>query len=221
MASHFAHYLDLLKLPYQQWSRSQNDTMQLQQLLSESTHVLILINDNAIERFAREHIYAQYSHLHLIHFSGCRTITNIHGAHPLQTFAVNKQYSLEDYQSIPFVLETTAPEFSALLPGLNNPNYRIDPSDKAYYHAIGVLANNVGALLWQKFYTEMTQRFKLKPQDLHPILKQTFTNIQADPMNALTGPIARGDTQTLEKNVQGLDNDPYQTILQAVKELNL
>ncbi|HRE32648.1 MAG TPA: DUF2520 domain-containing protein [Candidatus Berkiella sp.] len=53
MARHFCHYLSLLNLPFQTWNRRQYDELSLQQALLTASHVVVLINDAAIESFAQ------------------------------------------------------------------------------------------------------------------------------------------------------------------------
>ncbi|MDE5037904.1 DUF2520 domain-containing protein, partial [Francisella tularensis] len=65
-------------------------------------------------------------------------------------------------------------------------------SQKAYYHAMFVLANNVSTLIWQIFYTEMQNRFGINQGYLLPVLETTFKNINHKHL-ARSGPIARGD----------------------------
>lgn len=213
MANHMCCYLRQLSLPFGQWHRSY-PIKELHNLLRQASHALILINDDAIESFIDQYIGAHYSDLLVIHFSGCLTIRNAHGAHPLQSFG-KTLYSLAEYQKIPFFIAQDGPDFAALLPGLNNPHYGINVQDKPYYHTLCVLANNLTTLLWQKFFQEMIDRFGIQKEDLYPYLNCTFHNLAKDPFSALTGPFARKDKTTLKKNIQSLQNDPFQPIFQS------
>lgn len=214
MAKHIRHYFDFLKLNYHSWSRNNNDHNELHDVLSSSSHALLLINDDAIDNFILTHIKNRYPHLLITHFSGCLISNFAYSAHPLQTFT-EELYSFEDYKKIPFMVDDNAPSFSELLPGLNNPNYKIKKEEKAYYHALCVLANNFSTLLWHKFQTEMQNRFQVDPFDLAPYLKQTFKNIQNNSSQALTGPIQRKDTKTLMINLNALKDDEYYEIFKA------
>jgi len=215
MASHIAHYFDDLSITYHQWYRSAHNNAQLDEMLIHATHVLLLISDKAIETFIQEHQLNKHQHLMLIHFSGCLVSSYAYGAHPLQTFN-QSMYASSEYPCIPFMIDEHAPDFSDLLPGLDNPHYRIPASDKAYYHAMCVLSNNVSTLLWQKFYQEMKTRFDVRHEDLHPFLQRTCQNIQSDPASALTGPIARKDRETLERDLKALQGDPFYSVLKNI-----
>ena len=203
-------------LSHQQWSRAQQTTEQLQDHLKTATHVLVLISDDAIEPFIIAHRPHNHSHQTWIHCSGSLTTQYAIGAHPLQTFPSTPLYTLELYQQIPFIIDPTDKAFDAYLPGLPNPSYTIDLSNKAYYHAMCVLANNVSTLLWQKFYQEMQQRFGIDQRDLQPFLISTLNNIKDNPDNALTGPIARRDHNTLKRNATALQGDAFESIFNAV-----
>lgn len=217
MAMHVCHYFDELGLSYRRWNRAHNTSAELSKILENSTHALLLISDGAINDFILEHRLNQYSHVQKIHFSGSLISPLAFSAHPLQTFA-DENYTLDEYEALPFIIEENGPSFEALLPGLKNPHYRISPSDKPYYHAICVMANNFTTILWQKFFREMTARFEIKEKDLLPILNQTFKNIAKNPKTALTGPIPRKDTATLNRNLSTLKNDDFHQIFKAFVE---
>lgn len=216
MALHMQHYLNFLSLDYATWSRAHDSIESLHSLLSISTHALILISDAAIDPFIETHIISRYPSLTLSHFSGSLQSKYAYSAHPLQTFA-HSLLPLDDYKKIPFII-SEGPEFIDVLPGFVNPHYKIKCADKAYYHALCVMANNFTILLWQKFFTEMHHCFGVPQQDLQPFLKQTFHNLKQDYENALTGPIARGDTETLQRDLKALENDRFYGIFKAFIE---
>src|SRR5438128_847575 len=106
-AHHFRHYFSLLQISFQTWHR--NEPLQnLQKKVSQATHILILINDQAIEPFIKKHL--QKSEALLIHFSGSLITQLGYGAHPLFCFN-NQLYSLSQYQKIPFIVDADAPPF--------------------------------------------------------------------------------------------------------------
>ncbi len=110
-------------------------------LLSEraqrATHILILINDMAIDSFVEQHLHA--SQAILIHCSGSLNTHRAFGAHPLLGFN-HQTYELDRYTTMPFIVDHDAPPFSELLPGLPNPSARLDKAQKAKYHALCVLS---------------------------------------------------------------------------------
>lgn len=208
-ARHFAHYFQLLGLPFDCWTR-QEDLSRLQDLLQKSSHVLLLISDSAIEKFYQEHLKA--SGKTIVHFSGSLEVPGVISTHPLMTFA-QELYSFEEYQKIPFVL-TEQTEFSKILPGVPNPAFRIKPEDKAYYHALCVLSGNFTTLLWQKMNLGLKEIGL--PEGIYlPYMKQIFKNLEQNPSGALTGPLARKDLKTVLANDRSLRGDPVQNIYRA------
>lgn len=221
VAKHFKHYFSLLQLPFSTWNRQQS-VSELKDLLPQSSHLLILISDAAIEAFVKD--YCANESLIRIHFSGSLISQHAFGAHPLMSFA-NEMYSLQEYQTIPFVLDDDAPEFSDLLPGLANSHFRLDKTLKAKYHALCVLSGNFSCLLWQKLFSEFEQKLNLPQTISHPYLRQQMQNLVTNPLNALTGPLVRNDIVTIENNLAALCNDPFQEVYQsfvnAYKKLNV
>ena len=217
MATHMCAYFDYLNIPYKQWWRRDHCISILQQLAKQSSHVLILISDSAIESFVEQHLQ-MHKHLNCIHFSGSLHTKLAFSVHPLCTFQKGRRYTLKEYQAIPFIIDDTAPEFTELLSGLNNAHYRIKQADKAYYHAMCVMANNFSTLLWDKFFTEMQQRFAIDTKHLIPMLEKTFSNLKQYPDINMTGPLTRGDKESLQRGVNALENDRYQSIFKSFIE---
>lgn len=215
MAKHFCHYLDLLHLPYSQWSRKLNQKNQLKTIIKKSSHLLILISDSSINQFIMDNSIIDKKMI--VHFSGRLISEFAWSAHPLMTFGPNL-YDLTLYQNIPFFIEKEGPEFSDLLPGLANPNFKISSQQKPYYHALCVLSNNFTAILWQKFYNAMKNEFDIPKDVLIPFMHRTFLNIQEDHQNALTGPLVRNDKNTIKANLEALENDEFHQVYLAFIE---
>ncbi|PHQ81623.1 MAG: stilbene synthase [Coxiella sp. (in: Bacteria)] len=210
VATHFCHYFDLLGLRYQQWHRQQPFS-RLTEILTHASHVLVLISDSQIDPFIEQQLAGKHT---VVHFSGAHISDAAFTAHPLQTFPLTL-YTLEQYQQIPFIIEIEGLPFADLLPGVPNPHYAIKRSQKPLYHALCVMANNFTTLLWQKLITEFETTLGIEASAITPILKQTFANLDADPANALTGPIARGDKTTLTNNLNALRGDSFHAIFNA------
>lgn len=214
VASHICYYFECLKLDFEQWSRKE-DISRLNNLLDNATHVLVSIKDDQIERFIEKNLSNRLDSLVIIHFSGALSIENAIGAHPLQSFPDKGLYTPEEYKSIPFIIDNKDIEFSKLLPGLPNPNFSIDKEAKPYYHAMCVLANNVTALIWKKFCTEMESRFNINKIHLIPYLDKTFKNIKQD-HHAISGPISRRDNVTLQKDLEALKDDDFYNFFKTI-----
>lgn len=214
MARHFSHYLDLLKISYQQWSRNTDpEFKKIRNAFKDCNPILLLISDTAIEPFIQQHTFLKNKNL--IHFSGSLVTPLATSTHPLMTFSDNL-YSLETYRTIPFVLEQNS-KLSDLLPGLKNSSYVLKTEQKALYHALCVLSGNFTVLLWQKFFAELEESLNLPKAIAFPYLEQITKNLQQDG-KVLTGPLARGDQTTIQANLTALSNDPFQKIYQAFLE---
>lgn len=211
MAKHFIHYLNLLRVPYLQWSRNQPDTL-LNDLVNQCSPIVLLINDDAIESFIEKHDFLTTKIL--VHFSGNLYTTLAYGAHPLLSFS-DQFYALETYQKIPFICDEKAPAFQILLPGLTNPHFTIPSHLKSFYHALCVMSGNFTTLLWQKFFNEFETTFHIPKQQAYPFFEQIMQNLLIDNKKALTGPLVRNDQQTIESHLNSLTNDPFQPVYQA------
>lgn len=213
MARHFRQYLHLLNIPYQQWSRKVDPAhTQLEAIIDRCNPIVILIQDGAIESFISTHPFLLDKTL--VHFSGSLHTELAHSAHPLMTFS-SELYSLDAYQKIPFVIENNRLSMNDLLPGLNNPSFKISSELKAFYHAMCVIGGNFTAILWQKFFTELETVFKIPKEAAYPYLNQVCVNLQKNLAEALTGPLVRKDEITIKANLQALENDPFQKVYQA------
>lgn len=214
VAKHFQHYFSQLQLSHSSWHR-QESLAQLHSELESTTHVLLLINDQAIAPFIAEHL--QEVKAMLIHFSGSLVLDGAFGAHPLMTFN-DSLYDLSQYKNIPFIIDHNAPAFADVLPGLANPHSRLHTSLKPKYHALCVLSGNVSCLLWQKLFSTLQNEFHIPAEIAHPYLQQQMQNLLLHPDTALTGPLVRRDMATITKNISALEGDAFQTIYKSVVE---
>lgn len=210
MATHMAHYLTLCRLPFSQWHRK--SSCSLKQIILNCSHVLILISDQAIDPFVKQHACLQNKTR--VHFSGALASNYAYTAHPLCTFS-STLFTLTEYKKIAFIIEQSGPRFQQLLPGLTNPHYSIHQHQKHLYHSLCVMANNFTTLLWQKLLKEFEQQLHIPTQAAMPLLQATMNSLAADHNSALTGPLVRNDQCTLEKNMQALAGDPYQAVFNA------
>jgi 2-dehydropantoate 2-reductase len=211
VARHFCHYFSLLKIPFEAWSRKDSRDL-LSQKLQKASHVILLISDKSIENFITE--YLQNTSACLIHFSGSLATHKAYGMHPLMTFNENL-YELEEYMTIPFIIDDNSPDFKQVFPLLPNPHFRLDVSLKAKYHALCVLSGNFSCLLWKKLFYEFKENFNFPESIAHPYLLRQVKNLVLNSKTALTGPLVREDVATIEKNLTALDADPAKELYQS------
>ncbi|MBI5447278.1 MAG: DUF2520 domain-containing protein [Gammaproteobacteria bacterium] len=212
VARHIQHYFSALSLPFTSWQRT-HPLSELQEKAQQASHILLLINDDQIEPFIKQHL-SGLSHPLLIHFSGSLHSPLAYGAHPLMTFNT-ALYTLAHYQAIPFIIDDNAPSMSALLPGLPNNSARLSIANKAKYHALCVLSGNLSCFLWQKLFNSLEHEFNIPASFAHAYLMQQTHNLLSDPQQAFTGPIKRNDQHTLKRNLDSLNGDPFQLIYQS------
>lgn len=133
------------------------------------------------------------------------------GFHPLQTFA-GVQIAIDNLPGSTFGLEAEEPLLGVLqemAKALNGNFVVLQAADKVAYHAAAVIACNYLVTL-TKLSTDLWQTFNV-PRDqavkaLIPLLKGTLNNIANIGIpNCLTGPIARGDTGTVQKHLNALE----------------
>lgn len=213
LARHLSFYLTNLGLPFQTWSRRQEDTagVRLSEVLASASHILLAVKDEAIAELSLKASANQVT----VHFSGALRIATAAAAHPLMTFAPELQ-SPGWYRQIPFVIDE-GQEFADLLPGLPNPHYALAVGQRPYYHALCALAGNSTFLLWQQIGNEFENRLGLPRALLAPYLHQVVANAlaTATPAN-FTGPVARGDWQVVKAHLDSLHCRP--DLLQAYRQ---
>jgi predicted short-subunit dehydrogenase-like oxidoreductase (DUF2520 family) len=148
------------------------------------------------------------------------------GFHPLQTLAGVKQ-AIENIPGSTFAVEAEEPLLTTLknmTQALGGQPIVLKSSDKVAYHAAAVFASNylvtllkMAADLWQTFAIPADQAARA----LLPLMRGTLHNIETIGIpQCLTGPIARGDTGTVDKHLQVL-REKAPTLLFPYKELGL
>jgi predicted short-subunit dehydrogenase-like oxidoreductase (DUF2520 family) len=130
--------------------------------------------------------------------------------HPLQTFA-GVERAIENIPGSTFALEAEEPLLTTLkdmATAVGGNWIELKAGDKAAYHAAAVIACNYLVTL-VKLSTDLWQTFSVpKEQAIHallPLIRGTLHNIETIGIpDCLTGPIARGDTGTINKHLQTL-----------------
>jgi predicted short-subunit dehydrogenase-like oxidoreductase (DUF2520 family) len=223
LATHLAHYFRHANLAVRRWSRAHglhgepHSARTLADALPGSDRVLLAVADDALEPLVRSH--RREGGRTWIHFSGSRRIPGSWSAHPLCTFGP-ELYDAGFYRSVALVLEAEGPALAELLPGLPNPEARIPAADKPLYHALCVAAGNFTTLLWQEFHAELGRRWGIPASAAGPYLERTAANLAAPGVaDALTGPIARGDVETIRQNLEALETADLRHLAEIYRAL--
>jgi len=146
------------------------------------------------------------------------------GFHPLQTFAGVKE-AIENIPGSTFAIEAEEPlktTLKEMAVALDGNSIELKAEDKVAYHAAAVFACNYLVTL-VKLATDLWQTFSIPSEQatkaLLPLIRGTLHNIETIGIpNCLTGPIARGDTGTIDKHLKTLEEKTPE-LLSSYKEL--
>jgi predicted short-subunit dehydrogenase-like oxidoreductase (DUF2520 family) len=172
----------------------------------------------------------------VVHCSGAHSLDILESAekrgaavgsfHPLQTFADVDQ-AIRNLPGSTFALEAEEPLLATQkeLTRLLNGNWVVlKPGDKVLYHAAAVFACNylvtlvsLALDLWRNFGVSSKEATRA----LLPLLEGTVKNIGNIGLpDCLTGPVARGDSGTIERHLRGLETSSP-TLITVYRELGL
>jgi predicted short-subunit dehydrogenase-like oxidoreductase (DUF2520 family) len=144
--------------------------------------------------------------------------------HPLQTFASVEQ-AIENIPGSTFSVEAEEPlqgVLKEMATSLDGDWVELKAGDKVLYHAAAVIACNYLVTL-VKLATDLWQTFSIPSEQatraLLPLIRGTVHNIDTVGLpQCLTGPIARGDTGTIKKHLEALEQRAP-AIVSAYREL--
>lgn len=210
LAGHLQHYFRLKGMQIVQWHRGL--TRSMEQVLAPADVILILISDDEIEPFLKKNTWLKTKII--IHCSGSLVTKYAQGFHPLFNFT-RQLYREETYEKIPFVVEKGKYSFRELFPQLENPSFEIAKKDRALYHALCVICGNFPTLLWQASNKTFIKKLKLPDAFFASYIENCVEQFVEDPDNALTGPLARDDKKTIDKNIKALKGHPLQDIYKS------
>lgn len=191
-------------------------------LLTDSDAVFLTVSDGAIAAVAAEIAPYVKPGQYFIHCSGaltadimqpCRAKGGLlYSLHPLQSFA-DRQNAVLNLPGSFFSGQGDAEVKSlalAIAAALQGTFVEISAQGKALYHAGACVASNYLVALIdfaQSLYAEIGIPPEKSIKALQPLLAGTLQNIsQLGTVQALTGPIARGDAQTLAVHLQQMNN---------------
>lgn len=130
--------------------------------------------------------------------------------HPLQSFA-DVATAMENLPGSYFALEGDPKAMSLsrrIVEDLKGKAFYIEAKDKALYHAAACIASNYLVSIIH-FSTGLYEKFGLSRKEAYkallPLIQGTINNIEkVGPVQALTGPVARGDITTIEGHLPAL-----------------
>ncbi len=133
---------------------------------------------------------------------------SVASVHPMMTFVRSSEPSME---GIPFAVEGDRDAVALarkLVKLLGGESFAIAKRDKPLYHALGAFVSPL-VIAQMAAAERIGSELGLKPQQtrkvIGPILKQTIRNyIEHGVAAAFSGPIVRGDVETVRKNLSAL-----------------
>lgn len=231
-ATHLKHYIQLKNLnviddkesetsssilKVDQWSRRRNSEDELFAKAKNAQTILLLTKDDAIESFIEKLSPLKTP---LVHFSGALHTPRGACFHPLVSFGP-ELYDLKFYESIFFVAPRRQDlRFEDVFVGFKNQVEFIEPELKPYYHALCVLAGSGTVLLWRQISQLFEKDLGLSTLAAAPYMKSIFENSAKNLNIALTGPIARQDSTTIQKNISSLGEGPLRQIYESLVDVH-
>lgn len=187
--------------------------------------IFITVPDDAIEDVAGRisELHNDFSERIFVHCSGTQSAESLHalqskGAtvasfHPLQTFTTQAQPS--DFKGIYFSLQGDFAAFPVLRKVaqlLGAQAFEVTKEQKSHLHAAAVMASNYFTILLNSS-VEIGMQSGLDADQvkkaLLPLVQRTLVNNEKQSADeALTGPIKRGDINTIENHLALLDDQP-------------
>ncbi len=215
MASHWSTYLHMLDMPSLKWARATHDHETLLASLEAVKQVFLAISDDSLESFYDEHLKNFAGPVY--HFSGCHLSSNMYTCHPLMTFGTTL-YESEVYRGMTLVLESGDPDGVSLFSEFPNPVVSIPAGSKPLYHALCVMSCNFPQILWANTVRQFGD-LGIGTDALYPLLYATLENSLSIPGGSITGPLARNDRLTMEKNIQSLQSDQERELYRSFAKM--
>lgn len=139
--------------------------------------------------------------------------------YPLQTFSKDGKV---DMMSVPLCLEAHDPadlDFLKQLAGKITENvYKIDSEQREALHLAAVFVNNFTNHLFyigQQICHDKALAFDI----LYPLIHKTVDKlVRSAPYDAQTGPARRGDSETIEKHLEQLENSEFKEVYSTLNE---
>jgi predicted short-subunit dehydrogenase-like oxidoreductase (DUF2520 family) len=161
-----------------------------------------------------------------VQLKGCYTAS----LHPMRSFA-NPSLSIQHYAGTYCAMEgdsTAISVLQALFHAIGSITCLINPDKKTLYHAAGVYASNYLVVLAELASTCLAEAGVDKQHAVSAIstlMHSTLSNLEAtrSPAQSLTGPIKRGDKETIQLHLKALQTNTqhqvYRTLGTAALEL--
>lgn len=196
---------------------------ELSQLIHQSDVIFLTVRDDEIQSVVEsvKNCGMALAGKAFAHTSGSHSLedlkplekmgASIFTMHPLQTFnskAVDPELMRKMHV---FVENGSSDQLRAILAAIGNPAHEISTEDKSRYHLAASIISNLSTALIDWGFGIM-EGIGIEQKDsreaFQSLIEGTINNILADgTVDALTGPVKRGDVHTIEKHLEALDDD--------------
>ena len=193
----------------------------LKSIPKENKFFFLTVPDNQIEKTAKalSKPNLDFKNALFIHVSGALDINelkslkkkkaNVASFHIMQTFPSTKIVDISDCTVAIEAEEKAVKDFlNKLALDLRLKPFLLKPGNKIYYHLAGVFASKflVGNLYSSEKMFQLSKKGKANFNDIiDSIVNSTINNIKdAGTSKALSGPVERGDYETIEKHLKAL-----------------
>lgn len=218
----FGHYLKqqgLNVLGYYSLSKSSSELgakltdsspLNFDELISKCNYIFITCPDQAIDKVWDRMKTYDLCHKNIFHMSGAKSLRlfsgykgNFYSLHPIYSFNSRKA---EDLSEVIFSISGDGIEnIQDFLDRSKIKYFRIEDSQKVKYHAASVFMSNYLVALYkisQDLFLELGMDRDFVFLALAPLMYGSLDNIRlSGPEGALTGPISRGDLETVESHI--------------------
>lgn len=193
----------------------------LEDIVNSSEILFITVNDNAVEQVWEALKELPVQGKIICHCSGVLSSSVFSGIDQMKAFgysihpiyAINsKTTSYKEIGKAHFTIEGSTERLSqvrSLLEQCGNPVTVISPADKSKYHAACVISSNLVVALAQIGERLLRECGFSKEEAKKALMPLFYDNCKAvvekGTVEALTGPVSRGDVETLQKHLEVLD----------------
>ena len=190
--------------------------MDIKNIIKDSQIIFLTVTDGAIEVVWNEVSKYNINGKIICHCSGALSSSvfkgiDDHGAkgaslHPF--IAISNKESYKELKNASFTVEgneETLFIIKKLLEPLDNKIYSISKENKILYHTSAVIASNFVVVLAQLSIELMEICEYNDKESLIKLIESSVINLKGGVINALTGPIERGDKDTITKHIEALN----------------
>lgn len=144
-----------------------------------------------------------------VHLSGSLEVPGVPCMHPLVSF----DGTARDWTGTPLAVTGAVPEpLRAAFAGIGFVPFDLPAEHKALYHAAAVMTAGHAATLWLGARRLLEEAgVNLPGRGLYPLAESALENVRRHGIAGRTGPFARGDNATIQRDADALE-EPWRSI---------